>query len=299
MSSTSSTKQTSPSNCKTHQEQGCCQPDESNIQCNNGNIKRGCQSYENCTSGHDKDKDECCQSDEHCMEIKPDDTNTDKCEHGDSHHHCDAHDDEEAFLLEATHKDVMPPEKTCEIYDKHADYYEKFIIKHESETWYVIVTELMNFLKEKSGRILDVGAGTGATSNVLKQRGYNNIDALDGSEGMLKIAKTKNIYQNFIHLILKGGVRIPNIENDTYSAVVLNGVFCPNHCDSEVFPELIRVVKPGGYICWTINIGENKDEEKFNNDVENLCKEGKWKKLLEKVHDGYYGEEKITIMEVL
>ena len=31
----------------------------------------------------------------------------------------------------------------------------------------------------------------------LKKRGYTNIDALDGSEEMLKIAKTKNVYKNF------------------------------------------------------------------------------------------------------
>ncbi|XP_076348458.1 uncharacterized protein LOC143246121 [Tachypleus tridentatus] len=273
---------------------GDTQPDEPN-----SSMKRCCKSDENCASGHNKDTDGSCQSDEHCRRIESDDTNPCTCEHAQSHHYCDTENDEEAFLFEATHREIMPPEKTCEIYDKHADYYEKFIIKYEAENWFVIVTELMNFLKEKSGRILDVGAGTGATSKVLKQHGYNNIDALDGSEGMLKIAKTKNIYQNFIHLILKGGVRIPDVENDTYSAVVLHGVFCPNHCDSDVFPELIRIVKPGGYICWSVNIGEVRNEDKFNNDVENLSKEGKWKKVMEKVHDGHCGKEKITIMEVL
>ncbi|XP_022258235.1 uncharacterized protein LOC111089644 [Limulus polyphemus] len=104
---------------------------------------------------------------------------------------------------------------------------------------------MMEIMKDKNGRILDVGAGTGANGKLLKQHGYNNIDALDGSKEMLKIAKTKNLYDNLIHLILKGGVRIPNVENDTYSAVVMSGVFCPNHCDSTIFPELIRVVKPG------------------------------------------------------
>ena len=36
----------------------------------------------------------------------------------------------------------------------------------------------------------------------LKERGYTNIDALDGSKGMLEKAKEKNIYQNLIHTLL-------------------------------------------------------------------------------------------------
>ena len=33
----------------------------------------------------------------------------------------------------------------------------------------------------------------------LKKRGYTRVDALDGSEGMLRQAKVKGIYNNYIH----------------------------------------------------------------------------------------------------
>ena len=36
----------------------------------------------------------------------------------------------------------------------------------------------------------------------LKERGYGNIDALDGSKGMLAKAKTKEIYKNHIHALV-------------------------------------------------------------------------------------------------
>ena len=36
----------------------------------------------------------------------------------------------------------------------------------------------------------------------LKERGYTNIDALDGSEGMLQQAKAKGIYNKYIHAFL-------------------------------------------------------------------------------------------------
>ena len=36
----------------------------------------------------------------------------------------------------------------------------------------------------------------------LTERGYGNIDALDGSKGMLAKAKTKEIYKNHIHALV-------------------------------------------------------------------------------------------------
>ena len=36
----------------------------------------------------------------------------------------------------------------------------------------------------------------------LKERGFTNLDALDGSKGMLERAKEKGIYKNYIHALL-------------------------------------------------------------------------------------------------
>ena len=36
----------------------------------------------------------------------------------------------------------------------------------------------------------------------LKERGYNNVDAIDGSEGMLEKAKEKGVYKNCITAML-------------------------------------------------------------------------------------------------
>ena len=52
----------------------------------------------------------------------------------------------------------------------------------------------------------------------LKERGYTNIDALDGSKGMLEKAKEKNIYQNLIHTLL-GPHPIDGIEKGDFLLV--------------------------------------------------------------------------------
>ena len=47
----------------------------------------------------------------------------------------------------------------------------------------------------KDIKILDAGAGTGIIGEMLVQRGYRNIDALDISEEMLNLAKQRNVYR--------------------------------------------------------------------------------------------------------
>ena len=46
----------------------------------------------------------------------------------------------------------------------------------------------------------------------LTERGYTNIDALDGSRGMLEKAKEKGIYKDYIHAWL-GPEPIEDLEN--------------------------------------------------------------------------------------
>ncbi|XP_076323654.1 uncharacterized protein LOC143232301 [Tachypleus tridentatus] len=122
------------------------------------------------------------------------DTDTAKCEHEHdsehSHHHLDP---EIAWLCETTHRGKMPPEETCRIYDEHAEDYEKLASKYTCEEWALVIPAVIEtkILKDKSCRILDVGAGTGANGSLLQKLGYTNIDALDGSEQMLEIAKAK------------------------------------------------------------------------------------------------------------
>ncbi|KAJ8044023.1 Methyltransferase-like protein 27 [Holothuria leucospilota] len=49
---------------------------------------------------------------------------------------------------------------------------------------------------DKTAVILDVGAGSGVIGKLLHDHGYCTIDAVDASEGMLKIAAQKNIYRS-------------------------------------------------------------------------------------------------------
>eukprot|EP00058_Branchiostoma_floridae_P013914 XP_002599402.1 hypothetical protein BRAFLDRAFT_102672 [Branchiostoma floridae] len=81
----------------------------------------------------------------------------------------------------------------------------------------------------------------------LQKLGFSNLDALDASQEMLDIAQTKQVYNNFILDFL--GTNRLNIEDDTYDATSCCGAFCEGHVKCDCLEELIRVVKPGGFVC--------------------------------------------------
>ncbi|KAJ7371940.1 Methyltransferase domain [Desmophyllum pertusum] len=76
-------------------------------------------------------------------------------------------------------------------------------------------------------RILDAGAGTGIVAKVLLDLGYTNMDALDISQKMLD-------------------------EAEKYDALICVGTLTVGHVKPVALDEIVRVVKPGGIIGFTL-----------------------------------------------
>ena len=51
---------------------------------------------------------------------------------------------------------------------------------------------------DRSIKIIDLGAGTGCAATELKKYGFTNIDGLNVSSEMVKKAKEKDAYRNYI-----------------------------------------------------------------------------------------------------
>ncbi len=109
-------------------------------------------------------------------------------------------------------------------------------------------------------RILDAGCGTGLVGKFLNEMDYRFIDALDYSRDMLKEARKKEVYDHLVQADMSKPLDYPD---NTYDAVTCCGTFTYGHVDAKGFDELIRITRPGGHICFTIQDGAYRDHDEY------------------------------------
>jgi len=125
----------------------------------------------------------------------------------------------------------------------------------------------------KGGKILDAGAGTGIVGEVLAKLGYNNLIAMDLSEGMLEEARKKNVYRE-LHQLVMGETL--GFSTNAFDATVCVGTLTQGHAPASSLDELVRVTKSNGYIVFT-NRPDVYENNGFKEKQAALEAEGKWK----------------------
>jgi len=111
-------------------------------------------------------------------------------------------------------------------------------------------------LGDTNACILDAGCGTGLVGEELVKKGYTRMDALDYSREMLEEAERKKIYNRHMQADLSQPLEI---KDNQYEAVVCTGTFTYGHVKASAFDELVRITRPGGFICFTIREGAYED----------------------------------------
>ncbi|XP_072045685.1 methyltransferase-like protein 27 [Amphiura filiformis] len=134
-----------------------------------------------------------------------------------------------------------------------------------------------------NARILDCGAATGQTAEEIIKLGYTNIDGLDMSMDMLRVAERKGLFKNIICDTIDG-VHNTKIADDSYDVVVCNGTFAPGQMDQTSFPELTRITKSGGFIIFSVSFKYLHEWKLFKNgqldsEMKKYVSAGKWKKV--------------------
>jgi SAM-dependent methyltransferase len=97
--------------------------------------------------------------------------------------------------------------------------------------------------------LLDAGAGTGNMGAFLALLGYKDITAIDLSEGMLRVAAKTGAYKETRQMALGEHLDFPN---DHFAGMICLGTFVGGHAPAESFAELIRIMRPGAHMIFSI-----------------------------------------------
>ncbi|MDE2445857.1 MAG: class I SAM-dependent methyltransferase [Alphaproteobacteria bacterium] len=137
----------------------------------------------------------------------------------------------------------------AKLYDGWAETYdaEMAVAGYRHPT--ICLALLARHLHRGAAPLLDAGAGTGLIGEWLKIMGYPQIEALDISSGMLKVAVQKNCYSAFHQLALGGALPFAD---GHYAGIISAGVFTSGHVGAEGLDELVRICKVGGVIVLTV-----------------------------------------------
>ncbi|XP_072024755.1 methyltransferase-like protein 27 isoform X1 [Amphiura filiformis] len=168
-----------------------------------------------------------------------------------------------------------------QFYDEWAPTYEKDLA-HEGYTAPRRSAETMaKCLTNKDAEIMDMACGTGLVAHELTRHGFKNIDGVDISTESLKICKEGGLYRRLI--CDRIGTNKLDINDDSYDGLILCGALLKGHLNLGCFPELIRIVKPGGPIIFSVS-SNSKDtfdkfkDGKFESDLQELVCKGLWVK---------------------
>lgn len=168
------------------------------------------------------------------------------------------------------------PEQTAAGYDAWADRYELEMMQAGYRHPAVGLGLLARHLAPDAGPVLDAGAGTGLTGELLAILGYGPLTALDISPGMLARAARKGVYARLVEARL--GAALP-FADDAFAAVVSTGVFTTGHVGFEAMAELLRITRPGGRIVLTVKDAVWTDG--FADSCAGLCRDGRVRLLEE------------------
>ena len=173
-------------------------------------------------------------------------------------------------------------EELVTAYGEWAECYDKDLIDEMGYVAPVIASQLLQeYVKDFHARILDAGCGTGLVGADLNQNGYRNLEGFDYSAQMLEKARDKKIYTKLHQGDLTGKLEFPD---NSFDAIISVGTFTCGHVGPEAFKELIRISKPGGYLCFTVR-DRAWEEDGYRIAMAGIEKRGSWKCLEEKMTD--------------
>jgi uncharacterized SAM-dependent methyltransferase/ubiquinone/menaquinone biosynthesis C-methylase UbiE len=162
----------------------------------------------------------------------------------------------------------------------YADWAETYDADHEKVGFFGprLTAEVLarHMTRHDASRVLDAGAGTGAAGEALAAVGFRDLVAIDLSEDMLACAREKNVYSQTIVADLS--LPVDAFGDDAFDAAVLVGVFSYGQAPAQTLDEIVRMVRPGGIVAFTMRTDFYEDDVMgIKSRIEQLEERGAWR----------------------
>lgn len=138
---------------------------------------------------------------------------------------------------------------------------------------------------KRNVEILDISCRSthpGLVGQCLGHNGYEAVDGLDVCLSSLNEARISDTYRNYILGRCTDINSIP-VRDETYDVILMAGAFAPSKLGPSSFPELLRILRPGGLILFVMEDGlitKDPDFALFDVRMEDLIYDRKWELLV-------------------
>lgn len=138
------------------------------------------------------------------------------------------------------------------------DYYDNWAASYDAElrengyaTPGRVAAALADLAPGLDTPVLDYGCGTGMSGEALAAAGFTTIDGADPSHGMLRVAASKGVYRDLIHLDIDAPE--PPFVPGSRAIVTAIGLIGPGAAPLGLFDQLLALVAPGGLFVVSFN----------------------------------------------
>ncbi|XP_032898631.1 methyltransferase-like protein 27 isoform X1 [Amblyraja radiata] len=177
----------------------------------------------------------------------------------------------------------MDTEEKIDFYNSWSENYEKHmsVMDYQAPSHGVETIDSVYSDDRSSALVFDVPCGTGKVAELMQNLGFKNFHGMDGSEEMLKISKSKGLYQKLMHCLINGDKQLP-VKEGTYDVVMVVGGIAQHHLPWEILPELLRITKTGGLICLTMKTEATDHRYKLLASIQEFLKKGLWEEIVKR-----------------
>ncbi|XP_029923909.1 methyltransferase-like protein 27 [Myripristis murdjan] len=181
-----------------------------------------------------------------------------------------------AVILSA-HKNTTSSNKIT-FYDNWAENYDQDVAILDFRAPSLAVKSIdSHFAGDREAAVvLDVACGTGQVAKLMKRHGFRHFVGIDGSRGMMELAKKTELYQDLKQCML-GEEPLP-VQWGSFDVVMITGALSMGQVPVGVVRELCKATKPGGYICMTTRSNYDNLEYKaaLECELKRMEEEGLW-----------------------